>query len=136
MNTIPSKTGKMKKYHKILTKFKRILLKIMKITSGTKVPKIVKFCQKWDFFALFYTPNITLSHLYFIFSRFAQLTAFNTISDSANYIGLIPSRSVGRDIRPYVKLYRFLPHIARGTPPRDTRTFKIYIISGFNLKEY
>ena len=106
MNTIPSKIGKMKKYHKnknfniFLTKILYILLNIMKINAGTEVPKIVKFCQKWDFFALFDTPNITLSHLYFMFSRFAQLTAFNTIADSANYIGLIPSRSVGREPEP------------------------------------
>ncbi len=53
------KRGKMKNCYEILAKFKLILLKIIKITPGKKVPKIAKFCQKWDFFAFFYTPNIT-----------------------------------------------------------------------------
>ena len=102
------KRKKMKKYHKILTKFKRILLKIIKINAGTKVPKIAKFFQKWDFFAFFYTPNITVPFLYFMFSRFTQLTPYNTTADTTNYIRRIPSRCSGRDpIRPYVELNRF-----------------------------
>ena len=94
MNTISSKRGKIKKYHKILAKIKRILLNIMKITSGTKVPKIVKFCQKWDFFAFFYTPNITLLSFFFIFSRFAQSTLCNTITNSVNYFSFVLLRFI------------------------------------------
>ena len=57
----------MKKYHEnkifniFLLKIKHIILNIMKLPPGTKVPKIAKFFQKWDFFAFFDTPNITLS---------------------------------------------------------------------------
>ena len=87
MNTdllqIPSKRGKIKKYHKILAKFKRILLNIIKITSGTqmvqfaiKVPNIAKFGTiwnylelngtKWDFFGTFLCSkyNSIVSFLY------------------------------------------------------------------------
>ncbi len=86
--------GKIKKYHKILTKFKLILLNIMKITSGTKVPKIANFVKKWDFCIHFASPNITLLSSFFIFSRFAQSKAFNPISDSANYFSSVLLRFI------------------------------------------
>ena len=108
------KYNKNKNFNIFLTKNIYIILKFIKITPGTKVPKIANFGTIWNFFVikwnflglfgtfwdfsgLFYTPNITLSHLFFMFSRFTQSTAFNPISDTVSYIGLILSRLAGRD---------------------------------------
>ncbi len=54
------KYSKNKNFDSFLSKILYILLKIIKITPGTKVPKIAQFCKKWDFFALFITPNTTV----------------------------------------------------------------------------
>ena len=55
------KYNKNKNFNIFLTKIIYILLKNMKINAGKKVPKIANFGTKWDFFAFFDTPNITLS---------------------------------------------------------------------------